>query len=207
MKVSELSAASGVSLATIKFYLREGLLPSGTATGRNQATYDERHVHRLRLIRALTEVGKLSLRDIRRILAAAEDAAIPVHHLLGVAQAALEPEPPTTADPAEVAAARTTIDEALSALGWDVDDRSPAVTTLAHTVAALRRLGWDVSPERLVRYGSAIDALASEEVSIRDGDAPREAVVERMVVGSVLYEGVLTSLRRLAHEHHSARRG
>ena len=28
-------------IATIKYYLREGLLPPGTATGRNQADYPE----------------------------------------------------------------------------------------------------------------------------------------------------------------------
>ena len=37
----------------MKFYLREGLLPAGTATSATQATYDAGHLRRLRLVRAL----------------------------------------------------------------------------------------------------------------------------------------------------------
>ena len=37
MRIAELSRRSGDSIPSIKFYLREGLLPAGTATGRNQA--------------------------------------------------------------------------------------------------------------------------------------------------------------------------
>ena len=33
MKISQLSQASGVPVATIKFYLREELLPPGESTG------------------------------------------------------------------------------------------------------------------------------------------------------------------------------
>src|SRR5439155_716721 len=61
MKMSELSRASGVPIATIKFYLREKLLPAGRATAATQAQYDEKHLARLRLIRALVDVGGLPL--------------------------------------------------------------------------------------------------------------------------------------------------
>ncbi|WP_079051275.1 MerR family DNA-binding transcriptional regulator [Streptomyces curacoi] len=37
MKISELSRRSGVSIPTIKYYLRDGLLPHGQATATNQA--------------------------------------------------------------------------------------------------------------------------------------------------------------------------
>jgi DNA-binding transcriptional MerR regulator len=61
MWMAELAARSGLSVATIKFYLREGLLPPGEATGATRSRYDESHVRRLRLIRALTEVAGLRL--------------------------------------------------------------------------------------------------------------------------------------------------
>jgi len=48
-----------VSTATIKYYLREGLLRPGEAVGATQASYDEGHVERLRLIRVLREVGDI----------------------------------------------------------------------------------------------------------------------------------------------------
>src|ERR1700716_801088 len=44
MRMAELSAESGVPVATIKYYLREGLLPPGERTSRNQARYDDVHV-------------------------------------------------------------------------------------------------------------------------------------------------------------------
>ena len=54
MKMSQLCETSGVSVPSIKFYLREGLLPAGERTSATQAEYGPEHVERLRLIRALT---------------------------------------------------------------------------------------------------------------------------------------------------------
>ena len=41
MKISELSSRSGVPVATVKFYLREGLLAAGEKSSQNQASYDD----------------------------------------------------------------------------------------------------------------------------------------------------------------------
>ncbi len=57
MRISELSRTTGVPIATIKFYLREHLLPEGTRTSATQAQYGEEHVSRLRLVRALIGPG------------------------------------------------------------------------------------------------------------------------------------------------------
>ena len=73
MKISELSRLSGVSVASIKYYVREGLLPAGTATSSNQATYDDTHARRLRLIRALIDIGGLSIGQVRATLAAVDE--------------------------------------------------------------------------------------------------------------------------------------
>jgi len=54
MRISALATAAGLPLATVKYYLREGLLHPGVASSATQASYDEAHVRRLRLIRALT---------------------------------------------------------------------------------------------------------------------------------------------------------
>ncbi|MDQ4008931.1 MAG: MerR family transcriptional regulator, partial [Actinomycetota bacterium] len=61
MQMSELARAGGVPVATVKYYLRERLLPPGVATSATRSTYDEGHLLRLRLIRALVEVGQLRL--------------------------------------------------------------------------------------------------------------------------------------------------
>jgi len=203
MRISELSAASGVSLPTLKFYLREGILQSGDAVARNQATYGERHLRRLRLVRALTEVGNLSLKEVKAVLDAADDPSLPIHELLGTVQYALEPSTPADID----AGAVDTVDAAIDALGWRVSDKAPARRSIAHAVEVLRSFGWTVEPADLVRYAKAVDRLAAREVAISDDTADREQLVGRMVVGSVVFEAILTAFRRLAQEHHSATRG
>lgn len=57
MRMSELSTRAGVSVATVKFYLREGLLAPGESINAREASYSERHVERLRLIRGLVHVS------------------------------------------------------------------------------------------------------------------------------------------------------
>ena len=207
MRISELSASSGITVPTIKFYLREGLLAPGSPRAVNQADYGEPHLHRLRLIRALSEIGGLRLREIRGVLAAIDDDRLPLHDLLGVAQYALEPPDSTvpdspTADLRDVAV----VDAALERLGWDVNPDAPARGKLARVLATLRRLGWEVSAQDVTRYGRAVDALAETEVQSLSTDGPRGDTVERLVVGTVLFAAVLTAMRRLAQEHHSAER-
>src|SRR5215468_9178813 len=90
MRVAELSSRSGVSIPTIKYYLREGLLPAGTATSRNQAEYSDDHVKRLRLIRALIDIGGVSVATAREILLVADSALLPDLAKLGAAQYALD---------------------------------------------------------------------------------------------------------------------
>ncbi len=68
MRISELSRRSGVPTTTIKFYIREALVPAGARSQRNQATYDEAHLERLDLIRALREVAHLPLEVVREVI-------------------------------------------------------------------------------------------------------------------------------------------
>ena len=86
MKISQLAEASGVSVATLKYYLREGLLHSGQVTSRTQASYDDSHLERIRLVRALTEVGGLSLAATARVLQAISAPSVERLGVLGAAQ-------------------------------------------------------------------------------------------------------------------------
>jgi DNA-binding transcriptional MerR regulator len=58
-----LSAQTGIPVATIKFYLRGNLLHPGVRTAVTPAQYEQSHVARLRLIRALLGPGGLSLQQ------------------------------------------------------------------------------------------------------------------------------------------------
>jgi DNA-binding transcriptional MerR regulator len=70
--MSELAERSGVSAATIKHYLREGLLPEPVKTSRNMAYYPPEFVARLRTIKRLQEERYLPLRVIRELLGEGE---------------------------------------------------------------------------------------------------------------------------------------
>lgn len=63
MKMARLSSRSGVGAPTIRYYIREGPVSAGTLTSPNQASYDETHLRALRLVRALIDVGGLSIED------------------------------------------------------------------------------------------------------------------------------------------------
>ena len=201
MRISELSAASGIPVPTLKYYLREGLLPPGEMTAVNQARYGESHLRRLRLVRALTEVGGLPLKSVKTVLAAIDDEDLPLHELLGLAHYALEP-----AAPAAASAMRDTVDSLLDELGWTVDEDAPGRRTLGWALATLRDLGRDVPQETLRRYATAAGSLAAAEVSAVPAEGSRSAAVENIVVGTVLFEAILNALRRLAQEHYSGER-
>ena len=89
MRISALSAQTGIPVATIKFYLRENLLHEGIRTAATQAQYDESHVARLRLIRALLGPGGLSIAAAHRVIGAIEEPPDSLHELLGVAATAV----------------------------------------------------------------------------------------------------------------------
>lgn len=68
LRMGALAEASGVSAATIKHYLREGLLPEPLKTSRNMAWYSPEYVDRIKLIKRLQEERYLPLHVIKRIL-------------------------------------------------------------------------------------------------------------------------------------------
>ncbi len=69
------ASRSGVSAASIKFYLREGLLPAGGTVHATRAQYSARHVERLELIQALRRIVGLNIEQIRGLLKMADDGA------------------------------------------------------------------------------------------------------------------------------------
>ncbi len=223
MRIAELSSRSGTSIPTIKYYLREGLLAAGTPTGRNQAEYTGEHVRRLRLIRALIDVGGLSVAAARDVLAAVDRSEIPdndelralatrddapprptAHALLGTAHYALDRAPRRDRDDPEWRAARDEVLSHIRSRGWQVEERSPNLDRAADAVAAMRAVGAEDLLDCLPVYFDAAREIAAREVDsvIRRGDPAR--MVEGVVTGTILGESILAAVRRLAHEHTSA---
>ncbi|MFD1937386.1 MerR family transcriptional regulator [Nonomuraea mangrovi] len=203
MRMSQLSAESGVAIATIKYYLREGLLHQGEQVAATRAEYDESHLRRLRLIRALLEVGRLPITSIKKVIEAVDDETLPVHYMLGTAHYAISPVV-EAGEGEEWAAAREQADRMIDDLGWQVSRNAPGRDELAQTLVKLRQLGLETD---LTPYAQAAHQLVTEvELDTIPLDGPRDAAVEALVLGTVLYGRAFDALRRLAQESESARR-
>jgi len=97
MRLSELSTQTGVPAATVKCYLREGLLRAGVRVSATRAGYDESHSERLRLIRALVEGAGMSITGVRRVIEAIEHPPTSKHDFCAAQSAIIVGSPATRA--------------------------------------------------------------------------------------------------------------
>jgi len=195
MLMSELSHRTGVPVATVKFYLRERLLPAGIALGRTRADYDETHVARLRLVRALVEVGGMPLQRVREVLAVLEDETRGVGEALAEIHPQLSPMVP---DPP--VAQRDRVAHLIDDLGWADDADGAHARALADGLAHLEAAGLPLGDERLRLYAAAaLDIGRAEFSGMPHEDRP--GAVTYAVIGTLLAEPVILALRRMAHEH------
>ncbi len=205
MKISELARLTGLSVATVKYYLREGLLPGGARSAPNQAAYGEEHVRRLGLIRTLRTVGNLDIEHIWRVVVAIEDEALTRHEVFGVVERAGTGGSTRGVETGPInEQARRDVDLFIDDLGWRVRPDAGARQELADALGALRRLGREYAADVFAPYAAAANGMAAWEVGSIPEHASRSAAVEQMVVGTVVFGAVFDALRRLAHEHHSS---
>ncbi|MEU8273677.1 MerR family transcriptional regulator [Microbispora bryophytorum] len=212
MRIAELSRRTGVPIPTIKYYMREGLLPQGERTGPNQARYGEEHVRRLRLARALVEVGGLPVASAREALALIFSSGVSEFDVLGKAQYALTPHRERAGDDTGDDAgdeacneAAAQVDELIARRGWQVKPGNPARRTLADALATLRRLGEDDYLDLLETYAETAEQLADTEVRAISRRGDLHSMAEAVVIWTALGDPVIASLRRLAQEARAAR--
>jgi len=218
MRLAELSQRSGVPRSTIKFYLREKILPPGTPQARNQATYEPRHLERLALVTALREVAGLSLEVIARVTAELDrgwDGGDPV----GEALLAIYRPPRrrrTDEEQAALDALRGEVRDFLHALDWTTDDeRHYFAGELAETLLQVRR--W-LFPDYPVSALGPLAQVAWRLSEVEFANVPGGARVpvrargddvaeptRRAIVGTVLFERVFAALRRCANSMRSIR--
>lgn len=202
MRIAELSEATGVPIATIKYYVREGLVPPGTPTARNQARYDHRHVERLELIRALRDGADLPIATIAAVFASMDEhrpADRPEY--LSQAVRALSEGPDAPHDEHRDVAERQ-VRELLADLAWDIDVESPGYHDLIDAVAAVHRFlpGLITSGSQLRVHATAMRAVAEVEIPATfDPDHDPHNALRLAVLGTVLFEPVLLAFRKLAH--------
>lgn len=197
MRISQLSQRAGLPVGTVKFYLRTGLLHHGRATSATQAIYDESHLDRLRLIRALLEVGRLSHAEIQRVLDAIDlDQGSTQLEQVSDAVAVRAPGD----EKADLDEARALVDQ----VGWWIAEDSPHLPQLARTLAAVSGLGIAPNPERFKVYAEAASHVARSDVATIEA-APEADRARVAASTAVLYDALLGSLHRLAVENQVAR--
>ncbi len=68
MTISELAVKTDVPISTIKFYIREKLLPNPLKTAQTRGLYNSQHLNRLNLIQKIKKEGKMSIGQIKDIV-------------------------------------------------------------------------------------------------------------------------------------------
>ncbi|GHD07161.1 MerR family transcriptional regulator [Zhihengliuella salsuginis] len=194
MRISGLVERTGVPLATVKYYLREGLLPPGRAVGAKLSLYGEEHVRRLALIRALRDTANLPLARVRTIVALIDEPADDLLESLGRAVAAL---PPAVADDRQGPYPRA--EGVAREIGPAIDPGSTAMAQLEDALAAAESVGLGISAERARLYAQHLRAMAEFDIAqVPTGDRGR--AIEYSVLGTAIYEPVIAAMRRLAHQ-------
>ncbi len=90
VKISELERITGVPQSTIRYYVKEGLLPQPTKVNKSMAYYDESCVQRIALVRELQEKRYYPLSVIKNIISRM-DNGIPLPSLLSLEDAIFRP--------------------------------------------------------------------------------------------------------------------
>ncbi|MET4639350.1 MerR family transcriptional regulator [Mycetocola sp. 2940] len=198
MRISALAERTGVPLATVKYYLREGLLQPGILTGATQARYTEDHVHRLQVIKALTSAAGLPLQKVKVILGLIDDPGGDLFSALGQAVASL---PPYRSDSEpEYPRARALLER----IGQIYDPGYAATAQLEHALEATEEAGMGMTDERLQVYAQQIRGIAEFDLQRMEGS--ELSPIEYAVLGTALYEPVILAMRRLAHQDIAAKR-
>jgi DNA-binding transcriptional MerR regulator len=204
MRMAELSRRTGVPVPTIKYYLREGLLPAGERTSPNQALYAEEHVRRLKMVRAMVEVGGMSIAVVRDVLDAVDSPDLPPFKVLGEVQKRLEPACPE-GEGEHWDAAREYVEATIAERGWPAKPDNPAAKTLIAALATLYELGRDDLVDLVERYAEASEMVAEIDVEKVTRGRDMDHVIEGVVIGTVLGDKMFSALRRMAHQNATAK--
>jgi DNA-binding transcriptional MerR regulator len=202
VKISELSTASGVSIASIKFYVREGLLDAGERVSATRSTYSDSHAQRLRLIRALIDIGGLSVSATKAVLAAIDGPDTPLSWVFGAAQYAISSDLPRAADVhGGHSLGATAVADLVERRGWTVSNENPGVATVARVLDSYAELGQHEFVALIDRYADAAEGVAAADLDAVGQRPDLEAMAETVVIGTILGDALMAGLRRIAQEH------
>ncbi|WP_461187337.1 MerR family transcriptional regulator [Arthrobacter sp. Z4-13] len=202
MQLKELSEQSSTPTASIKFYLREGLLPAGETIHATRAQYSERHVERLELIRVLRRVVGLNIEQIRSLVMMADDG-VPRLALLAAVQRVVLKLNTTTADSGD---AGTSAGDAVVRLRNWPDYPSDARSALNAHLRLMDSLNIKVGEEVLDLYSRAMDDVARFDIAATTAPKSADQLILTAAVGMHMHSQLLLRLLALAQASHSIRR-
>lgn len=202
MQLKELSEQSGVSAASIKYYLREGLLPPGAAVHATRAQYSARHVERLDLIQALRRIVGLNIEQIRGILRMADDGASRLELLAAVQRVVLELDSYATVS-GEVGTRPA--DAVVRLRGWP-DSPSDARNALNAHLELMESVNIRVPGELLDTYSKAMDDVAGVDIAATTAPDSVDELILTAAVGMHMHSQLLLRLLALAQASHAIRR-
>ncbi|WP_051297914.1 MerR family transcriptional regulator [Brevibacterium album] len=224
MRLSELAAAAGTTTASVKFYIRSGLLAPGVKRNQTTAVYGEHHRERLALILGVRERIGSSLAEIGALTSVIDD---PEAGLLAVMEAAqtlavggwaggaAEPAPESAPEPApesaagpvagtasEPAPASASVSAVIEARGWP-DADSEARRAAERGLARVRSGGASWSEEALGTIAEAVERIGTLGLDL---SGSRERVALDVAVGTYELSRVVVDMLRLAQTSESIRR-
>jgi DNA-binding transcriptional MerR regulator len=211
LKISELAAAAGVPVATVRHYLREGLLPEPEKTSRNMAYYPPQLVERIQLIKQLQEDRYLPLKVIRELLESGDGDPDRLRALIDLEDRILER---TLAGERKRVSAREVrkrydmpkevLDRLaeLEVLSPDGRGYSPSDVRIVEAISRFRAGGYD---ERIgftvydtLLYKRALEGLVKEEVDVLmerlAGEMDTDRAVELIEAGAQPLQDLIAAL-------------
>jgi DNA-binding transcriptional MerR regulator len=211
VKISELSRRSGVTISSIKYYIREGLLRSGTPLGdgaaKNQARYGDQHLKDLALIRALRERAGISIASLRTVLSAIAEAESGHRDSLAVGVRSVEVERQASReglkldpDEPEYRAAWSALEQLMGARGWNREEDEPEIQELLAAMVAVGHVWPYELPNGIWAQYAELGAHAAS-FEIPEGWDPDRFPSETLryaIVGTYIFEPVILAFRRLA---------
>ena len=202
MQLKELSEQTGVPPASIKFYLREGLLPAGKAITATRAQYSPQHASRLELIQALRRLVGLNIAQIRKLLKLADDGVPRLELLAAVQRTVLRLDEVGT----EHGDIRTPAGDAVVRLRNWPDAPSDARNALNAHVALMESLNIPVITELLDAYSKALDTIADLDIEATTAPDDVNRLIMTAAVGMHLHSQLVLKLLALAQASHAIRR-
>ncbi|MCF2574024.1 MerR family transcriptional regulator [Brevibacterium sp. UCMA 11754] len=215
MKLSALARESGVSTASIKYYIHVGILRPGLKRNATTSDYSQAHVDRLGLITCLRRELSSPIESIAALTRAIDDESLENIELMGICQrlaleasnvlksaagssSPSEPEPEPAPKTIE-----NDIRDILQELGWP--DISPtAVASMAGVLEELSDSGYPVGRDTILRHIQALAEIAARNTTPITDSLSRDRICVEVVRGITMHNRLLVATSALVHASLSA---